>query len=274
MADSKEYLRELLQRAIPDRSGDIVNFRELRNLLEASIDSQTRRRSRNATRHDTESDGGTHYLPEADELASMIETSSTDEIVTGANSPKIEIESEKIEETADTEDTKHIIHPVERKVSEITENQPRPSKKESNRQSFLKDDQKSSSNIKRPSVSGKSAELHRNSLVEPEIADFARSSRAQYSQEQTTKAEISKTPKDNLLEAEYSKDDSQTDGEKNESMIEAMRTSSVEKHDNLSDEEQISSSVEIPSLHTPVTEMGEHKLLRYSRYILKLLRKL
>lgn len=40
MANSKEYLRELLKRAIPEKSGETVNYRELRTLLEASIENQ------------------------------------------------------------------------------------------------------------------------------------------------------------------------------------------------------------------------------------------
>lgn len=274
MADPKEYLRELLKQAIPDRSGDTVNFRELRNLLEASIDTRTRRRNRNATHHDAESDGATHYLPEDSEQASMGEeenvASSADEVASGVSSPKSEIESENFEKMDEVEETKHNVSPVESNVSKITENLVKSAKKESNRRSFVKNEEKSSSNIRRSSVFGKNANLQRSSLVEPKNADSVRSSRAPYSQAQATKTEMPKAPEAILLEAKHSEDDSQADEKENESIVEAMRTmeSADEKHENLSDEEPMSSSIGTP-MHTPQTELGEHKLHRCKKNILK-----
>ncbi|XP_055296401.1 HMG box-containing protein 4-like [Sitodiplosis mosellana] len=265
MADIREYLRELLKRAIPDRSGEIVNFRELRNLLEVSIDVRTQRKSSTSTHHGAESDDGTHYLSEDKEQTPTSEeeaqkmlsdeeklSSLSDEMISEASTPKSEIESETIGET---EETKHNITPVR---SKIVENQAEALKDASKQGSSAKDEEKSSSKVKQPSVrSQKSVKSPRDSHIKPQKVDSTRSSRTQYSKNQASKTEMPKTSKTKPSKTEHSKEDAHKDQSHKKIEPTSPVESMDEKYDSLSEiESPISSGMETPiapESHTPLT---------------------
>lgn len=181
MAYPREYLRELLKKAIPDSSGETVNFCELRNFLEASIEHQTRSKSSTSSK---ENDNRTQHLPaeyehppfvrKEDEKQNLSsdedkDVISVDEVANEASSLKSETES-----IDDTDERKHIVSSTRSKTAET---HVETTKRDPNRRSTVKHEKNSSSQVNRPSVRSKSRKSHRNSHAGSKKADAVRSSK-------------------------------------------------------------------------------------------------
>lgn len=181
MSDSKEYMRELLKRAIPDRSGEIINFRELRNLLEASIEKLTGRKS--FTHHSSKSADEIHHLLE-EKGQNLLSEDEINKIMSDDELQKLMSEDEKDVLSADeatgetippkteneiqhTEEKKHDVSPVR---SEITEQHVEP------QASSKKHEEKSSVPAKKPSVGSKKSTSQKNSNVISHKPDTSRHS--------------------------------------------------------------------------------------------------
>lgn len=167
MAHPKEYLKELLKKAIPDASGETVNFRELRNLLEASIENQTRKKSSTSKHHAKES--------QIDPNKSVVSTES------GASSLNNE---SKIESGEETDEKKHDVSPAGRKTFEKTEEKCSSSdeEKSTNRPNAQAKDTKS----KRDS--------ERSSRYSTTDTSKAKSSGDKLSEAETTSSDVEKAP--------------------------------------------------------------------------------